>query len=203
MVRSQQGGLGCSYHPHSGPLWGSPQYPIHWIWVGGTEKGEGKCFHWRLMTVKAWIATQVLLAYKSEKVLQKHIHLWRRFYIGNIDRTHKNPFHCHQYSTRQAMYYNVTIRHVRESLSPWKSNKYYIFVCVCARARGWAWTGGWLRACSPAYPACNARLWRLLWPLWLHHISRHYLTFGTIFEENALNIKCSYFLYFCLKHFSF
>ena len=28
--------------------------------------------------------------------------------------------------------YNVTLRHVRESLLPWKSNKYYIFVCACA-----------------------------------------------------------------------
>ena len=29
--------------------------------------------------------------------------------------------------------YNVTLRRVRESLLPWKSNKYYIFVCVCVR----------------------------------------------------------------------
>ena len=33
--------------------------------------------------------------------------------------------------------YNVTLRPFRESLLPWKSNKYYIFVyvCVCARVR--------------------------------------------------------------------
>ena len=45
------------------------------------------------------------------------------------------------YSTRQAMYYNVTLRRLRESLLALKSNKDYIFlcvrvrVCVCARAR--------------------------------------------------------------------
>ena len=33
---------------------------------------------------------------------------------------------------------------VRESLLPWKSNKYYIFVCVC------------VHACSLAYPARHA-----------------------------------------------
>ena len=30
--------------------------------------------------------------------------------------------------------YNATRRRVRESLLPWKSNKYYIFVCVCVCA---------------------------------------------------------------------
>jgi hypothetical protein len=30
--------------------------------------------------------------------------------------------------------YNVTLRRVRELLLPWKSNEYYIFVYVCARA---------------------------------------------------------------------
>jgi hypothetical protein len=39
--------------------------------------------------------------------------------------------------------YNVTIRRVRESLLVWKSNKYYIFVCVCPRARG----SGRMHAC--------------------------------------------------------
>jgi hypothetical protein len=35
---------------------------------------------------------------------------------------------------RKTMNYNITLRSVREALSPWKSNKYYIFVCVCVRA---------------------------------------------------------------------
>jgi hypothetical protein len=29
-----------------------------------------------------------------------------------------------------------------------------------------------------------------LWPLWLHHICRHYLIKSTIFEEKLLNVKC-------------
>ena len=29
--------------------------------------------------------------------------------------------------------YNVTFRHVRESLLPWNSNKYNLLVCVCMR----------------------------------------------------------------------
>jgi hypothetical protein len=36
--------------------------------------------------------------------------------------------------------YNVTLRRVRESLLPWKSNQYYIFVCVCP--------GVWAYACA-------------------------------------------------------
>jgi hypothetical protein len=35
---------------------------------------------------------------------------------------------------------NVTMRSARESLLPWKSNKYYMCVCVCVRARGHAGT---------------------------------------------------------------
>jgi hypothetical protein len=34
------------------------------------------------------------------------------------------------------MSYNVTLRRVRESLFMWKSNKYYMFVCVRVRASG-------------------------------------------------------------------
>jgi hypothetical protein len=38
----------------------------------------------------------------------------------------------------------ITLRRVRETLLPWKSNKYYLLVCVC------------MRACSLANPARNA-----------------------------------------------
>ena len=54
------------------------------------------------------------------------------------------------------------MRSVRKSLLPWKSNKCYIFVCVCVRARvhACAWVGARARgrvcACSLAYAACNA-----------------------------------------------
>ena len=58
---------------------------------------------------------------------------------------------------------NVTLRRVRVSLLPWKSNKYYIFVCVCVCARARALscvtrTRGCCmcaRACILAYPACK------------------------------------------------
>ena len=32
------------------------------------------------------------------------------------------------------MHYNVILKHVRETLLPWKSSKYYITVCVPVRA---------------------------------------------------------------------
>ena len=42
-------------------------------------------------------------------------------------------------SARQAMYtYKKTTRHLRESLLQWKSNKQYIFVCVCANVGAYA-----------------------------------------------------------------
>jgi hypothetical protein len=61
--------------------------------------------------------------------------------------------------------YNVTKRRVRESLLQWKSNKYYIFACVCAClcvVRACMWVPGRvcvcmrISACSLANPACNA-----------------------------------------------
>ena len=66
------------------------------------------------------------------------------------------------------------------SLLLWKSNRCYIL--VCARVR--------VGACSLIYPACNAHALYPLRPLWLHHISRHYLINGTIFREKLSNIKC-------------
>ena len=41
--------------------------------------------------------------------------------------------------------YNVTMRRVRQSLLPWKSNKYYTFVTVCVCAR----MGGCVRVWTP------------------------------------------------------
>jgi hypothetical protein len=58
--------------------------------------------------------------------------------------------------------YNLSFRRVRQSLLPWKSSTYYIFVCVCVRVRACICVGVWargfmhVRACSVAYPACNA-----------------------------------------------
>ena len=48
--------------------------------------------------------------------------------------------------------YNVTLRRVRESLLPWKSNKYYMLVCWCMRARACVracgYRGAWTCACA-------------------------------------------------------
>jgi hypothetical protein len=61
-----------------------------------------------------------------------------------------------QIKTRQAVYYNITLRRVCESLLTWKNNKYYIFVCVCVPVwMPWR-VGVCMRACSLAYPASNA-----------------------------------------------
>jgi hypothetical protein len=70
---------------------------------------------------------------------------------------------------------------------PWRSNKYYRFLCVCV------WGGGaWARACACALVALliqHGTLIRLR-PLWLHHICRHFDMNGTIFGKKLLNIKC-------------
>jgi hypothetical protein len=83
------------------------------------------------------------------------------------------------------MYYNVTLRRVRQLLLLWKNNKYCIFVFGHVHAR----------AClNLAYPACNSYTPYcdvIYGPLWLHHIFRQYLTNGAIFGKKKLfNIKC-------------
>ena len=50
--------------------------------------------------------------------------------------------------------YNVTLRRLHELLLPWKTNNYYIFVCVCVCVRMCARTR--MRARSLDYPACNS-----------------------------------------------
>jgi hypothetical protein len=77
-----------------------------------------------------------------------------------------------------------------------------VCVCVvCARAR--------VRACACARVALLSqhatRNHSHLWPLWLHHIFRHYLINGTIFGKKLNDTKCVlYFLYtFYVKHFLF
>ena len=70
------------------------------------------------------------------------------------------------------------------ALLQWKSNKYYIWVCVC----------------SLSYPACNAHApYCHLWPAPLYNISPHYLIDGTKLKKKILNTKKPV----CLKHFSY
>ena len=101
--------------------------------------------------------------------------------------------------------YKVTMRRVRESLLPWKSNKYYIFVCVCVRARAFVHFPGRVRACSLAYPVCNS----------MRHIVTSFVAALAVPYLSALSPKrhdfrkkfiehkmCFDFLYnFYLKHF--
>ena len=76
------------------------------------------------------------------------------------------------------------------------------YLCVCVRRAR-------VRACSLAYPAHNAYAPYcdvICDPLRLHHLFRHYLINGTIFEkEKVMEYKmCFDFLHnLCLKHFSF
>jgi hypothetical protein len=60
----------------------------------------------------------------SFATITKSFKIYSTFYY--IIKTRQNRRRTH----------NVKLRPIRESLLPWKSNKYYIFVCVCARARG-------------------------------------------------------------------
>jgi hypothetical protein len=66
---------------------------------------------------------------------------------------------CETEQDRQCTY-NVTMRRVCESLLQWKSNTYYIYVCVRVCARAWVpmrvGVCMRVRACTPANPACNA-----------------------------------------------
>ena len=117
-----------------------------------------------------------------------------------------------QMSTRQCKY-NVTLRRFRESLLPWKSNKYYVFVCVRARAfvrvPGSVGVCMCVNACSLPYPACNS------YPPYCDVIcgfSGATIFFdiinGTIFEKKKKSYftqnLCFYFLYnLCLERFSF
>ena len=86
---------------------------------------------------------------------------------------------AHNFKQERQCTYNVTLRRVRVSLLPWKSNKNCTFVCAralacvrgCARVHGHA-------SIQPLYPACNAYAPCcdvICGPLWLHHIFRYYL----------------------------
>jgi hypothetical protein len=61
-----------------------------------------------------------------------------------------------------------------ELLLPWKSKKYYIFVCI--------------------YPVCYAKAPYFMRPLWFYNIFRHYLINSTIFGKKSLNIKCVFWV---------
>ena len=78
---------------------------------------------------------------------------WKLMWLkGNDNLKGTIPSADYDSSQDRQCTYNVTLRRVRELLLPWKSNEYYIFVCVCV------WVPGRLgvRECSLAYPSCYA-----------------------------------------------
>jgi hypothetical protein len=105
----------------------------------------------------------------------------------------------------KTVYYCVILRRVRESLLPWKSNKYYVFVRVRAR-RAWGFAcSACVQPCLSSIQRVRAILWRHLWPLRLQHIFRGYLISGAISRGERsywTSNVCFDFLYsFCLKRF--
>ena len=115
---------------------------------------------------------------------------------------------------------------VTKTLFPWKSNKYYIFLCVCVclrvHAHQWGhayasihqcacmWAGEWwckgirmcLCACSLTNPVYNVLVPYCLWPLLLHHIFQCCFINGTISKKKVTEHKMrvlSFFTTFILN----
>ena len=89
--------------------------------------------------------------------------------------------------------YDVTVRRVRLTLlAVDKQQVLHICLCVCVNACGCPVRGD-VRACSFAYPSCNAYAPYcdiVCVPSCLHNIFRHYLINGTILGNTLLSIKC-------------
>jgi hypothetical protein len=72
---------------------------------------------------------------------------------------------------------NVSLRCVRETIVTVEKQWVLLNLCVCV--------------CSLRYPEYNSHApYCHLWPAKLYNIFPHYLTNGTIFEKQLLNIKC-------------
>ena len=104
---------------------------------------------------------------------------------------------------------NVKLRHFYLSLVPWKSNKYYIFMCVCGRLSPSAWA--WSCACvHVALLILHATIMR--------HVVTSFVAFQTPpyfstlsqkrqdFRGKVAEYKMCVFIFsthFFLKHYSF
>ena len=120
--------------------------------------------------------------------------------------------------------YNVTLRRVRETLLPWKSNQYCIFLCVfahawvtaCACVRlyvcvcflgVWVHGRGRVRACARVVLLIQYATYRhiVIYGLCLHHIFRRCFICGTIFGGSCLtqNVYFEFLYNFYVKHFSY
>jgi hypothetical protein len=109
--------------------------------------------------------------------------------------------------------YNVTMRRARESLLPWKRNKYYLLVGVCMYSRACVRVAGRVGVCMRIRACClaNPHAMRMrhivtsfVAPQCGPNIST-YLINGAIFVKKIIERKmCFDFLYnLCLKHFPF
>ena len=126
--------------------------------------------------------------------------IWTIFLGGFL---HRKKFVQHWHKVNQVRtnkthnVINVTLRRVRKSFLSRKSNQYYTFVSVCARASSCISPGAWACACVYVQVAllismqlvCTI-LWRILWLLWLHRIFRHYLINDAILGQMLLRVKC-------------
>ena len=75
----------------------------------------------------------------------------------------------------------ATLRRVHETIVAAESNNYYTFcVCVCACVHAWVrvcvCVCGCVPACKLTYAVHHEQAPYCLRPLWLHHISRRYLS---------------------------
>jgi len=100
----------------------------------------------------------------------------------------------------QIIYYtcNLTLRCVRVTIIAVEKQWSWTILCVCILCLSYP-------LCK-SHPVCAVLHFHLL-PVWLHHASSHYVTYGVIFGKNVILFKicvlifCSYNI--CLKHFSF
>ena len=106
--------------------------------------------------------------------------------------------------TRGSMYLSRNIEaHARITVAVEKQEVLLIGLCVherqCVRAcvRACGYPGAWVCACAYVHVTLLSSMQRVcaillrhLWLLWLHHIFRHYLINGAIFENKLLNVKC-------------
>jgi hypothetical protein len=88
--------------------------------------------------------------------------------------------------------YNVTFRHVHETIVAVEKQWILHSLCVCVVVG--ARTRACLRACSLTNSACNAPPCCHLRPLWLHQMFRHSLINGTIFGKTLQNMKCMFWV---------
>jgi hypothetical protein len=165
--------------------------------------GAGFCRYWKTFSIYCSnIIKSCNTGYEAKLSQVRPISVQFQFFSNSYTKFH-TPESSNNKHGRQCTC-NVTLRRVRKSLLPWKSNKYYLLICVCVRARATGSVGVCIRvrAYSLAYPAHNtyAPYCDIINGPWRRHICRHYLIKSTIFGKKLMNIKCVF--WFSLQLFS-